>query len=167
MKPGVHQLKGEPAVASFAELRALASEAGGLDVRRSRLCAHASPDDDLHEMLIALHRDGYVRPHRHHGKPESALLIEGSMDVVFFSAEGRVERVLRMDREGVAYYRLTEPLYHTMLVRSATVVFHEVTRGPFRPEETEYAPWAPAAEAEAEILAWRAEVERQIDELSS
>ena len=160
-------MQGEPVLASFADLRQLAGEAEQLPLRRSRLCAHPSPEDDLHEMLIALHRDGYIRPHRHFRKPESVLLIEGEMDVVLFEDDGRLRQVLPMAREALAYYRLREPRFHTMVVRTPTVVFHEVTRGPFRAEDTEFAPWAPAAEAEAETLAaWRAELERRIDAFS-
>ena len=41
------------------------------------------------------------------------------------------------------YYRMAEPLFHSVLVRSATVIFHETTNGPFRREDTEFAPWSP------------------------
>ena len=47
------------------------------------------------------------------------------------------------------YYRVAESLYHTLLIRSEAAVFHEITNGPFRPGDTEFAPWAPA-ESDAE-----------------
>lgn len=34
-------------------------------------------------------------------------------------------------------------MYHTLLINSPVFVFHEITGGPFRREDTLFAPWAP------------------------
>jgi cupin fold WbuC family metalloprotein len=115
--------------------------------RRARLCAHPDPDDALHEMLIVLDRGTYVRPHRHAGKSESFHVIEGELDVVLFTANGVVCDVVRMGPYGSGrafYYRLMEPCYHTVLVGTPHALFHETTNGPFRRDDTEFAPWSPA-----------------------
>ena len=114
--------------------------------RRARLCAHPDPADPLHEMLICLARGTYVRPHRHAGKSESFHIIEGELDVVLFRHGGAVHEVIPMGpyQSGkVFFYRLTEPCYHTVLVNTPHVLFHETTNGPFNPADTEFAPWAP------------------------
>ena len=41
------------------------------------------------------------------------------------------------------YYRLSEPIFHTLIIRSEILVFHEITQGPFLREQTEFAEWAP------------------------
>jgi hypothetical protein len=41
------------------------------------------------------------------------------------------------------YYRISEPIYHALLIRSPFLVFHEVTEGPFLREKTEFPEWAP------------------------
>ena len=114
---------------------------------RSRICAHRDSSNTLHEMIITLSRSTYIRPHRHFGKCESFHIIEGELDVVIFDELGEITDVVRMGPHGAAeqsfFYRLADPLFHTVVVRSETVVFHETTNGPFVREDTEFAAWAP------------------------
>jgi len=127
-------------VAGLCE-RSLRSERG-----RARLCAHRTIADPIHEMVISLARGTYVRPHRHVGKSESFHTIEGELDVILFDDKGGVREVVRMGpyRSGKTFfYRLIEPYFHTVMVRSKVAVIHETTNGPFDPAETEYAAWAP------------------------
>lgn len=114
--------------------------------QRIRLCAHGSPDDRLHEMLIVHERSAYVRPHKHPGKTESAHIIEGLVDVVVFDDDGRIESVISMGNyeSGMKfYYRMAIPVFHTLIIRSDFLVFHETTDGPFERKDTVFAPWAP------------------------
>jgi cupin fold WbuC family metalloprotein len=114
--------------------------------RRIRLCAHRGVDDPLHEMLIIHTIDAYVRPHKHLGKSESFHVIEGEVDVVIFDEQGGVGQVIQMGsfRSGRPFfYRIGDPLYHTLLIRSPILVFHETTSGPFTRNQTVFAPWAP------------------------
>lgn len=114
--------------------------------KRVRLCAHSSPDDRLHEMLIVHERSAYVRPHKHPGKTESTHIIEGLVDVVVFDDEGRIESVIRMGDYASGktfYYRMAIPVFHTLIIRSDVLVFHETTNGPFDRRDTIFAPWAP------------------------
>lgn len=129
-----------------ADIAALKRAAEGNLRRRARLCAHRSIDAVLHEMLIVHTSDTYVRPHRHLGKAESFHVIEGEVDVVVFSDDGGIADVIPMGsfQSGRPFfYRIADPVYHTLLIRSAVLVFHEATTGPFRREATEFAPWAP------------------------
>lgn len=114
---------------------------------RARLCAHARTADPLHEMLICLAGGTYVRPHRHRGKSESFHVIDGELDVVLFRDDGTVGEVIPMGpypSGRVFFYRLSEPSFHTVLVNTPFALIHETTNGPFDPEGTEFAPWAPA-----------------------
>ena len=114
--------------------------------KRIRLCAHSSPDESLHEMLIVHERSVYVRPHKHPGKSESTHIIEGLVDVVMFDDEGRVEGIIRMGDYASGrtfYYRMAVPVFHTLIIRSDVLVFHETTNGPFDRRDTVFAPWAP------------------------
>ncbi len=115
--------------------------------RRARLCAHPGPDDPLHEMLIVLGRDTYIRPHRHAAKAESFHVIEGELDVVVFHDDGAVREVIRMGPYGSGlafFYRIMEPCYHAVVVNTPHVLFHETTNGPFNRADTDFAAWAPA-----------------------
>ena len=113
---------------------------------RSRLCAHKQSSDRLHEMIIVLGRPSYIRPHKHQAKSESFHVIEGELDVVIFDETGLVTDVVEMGdyRSGRNFfYRLEDPLFHTLIIRTPEVVFHETTNGPFRREDTIFAPWSP------------------------
>jgi len=114
--------------------------------RRIRLCAHRSIDDPVHEMLIVHTNDTYVRPHKHLSKSESFHVVEGAVDVVIFDDGGSVTDVIEMASFHSGhpfFYRIADPLFHTLLIRSPILVFHETTTGPFRREDTVLAPWAP------------------------
>jgi cupin fold WbuC family metalloprotein len=114
--------------------------------KRIRLCAHGNPDDRLHEMLIVHDRSAYVRPHKHLGKTESTHIIEGLVDVVMFDDDGQIARVISMGDYSSGrtfYYRMATPVFHTLIIRSDVLVFHETTNGPFDRKDTVFAPWAP------------------------
>jgi cupin fold WbuC family metalloprotein len=130
-----------------ADLAAFRERATRSTRKRARLCAHRTTADPLHEMLICLARGTYVRPHRHGGKSESFHIIEGELDVVLFHDDGTVREVIPMGPYAsgkVFFYRLAEPCYHTVVVNTPHVLFHETTNGPFDPADTEFAEWAPA-----------------------
>ncbi len=132
--------------------------------QRIRLCAHHSPGDRLHEMFIVHTSDCYVRPHKHLGKAESMAILEGEVDVVLFHDDGTIRQVIRMgdlNSGKLFYYRLSEPIYHTLLIRSQFLVFHEITEGPFLREKTVFPDWAPE-ERSADQRAFVARIETLI-----
>jgi cupin fold WbuC family metalloprotein len=127
----------------LAELKAAAT---GTARKRIRICAHRGVDDPLHEMVIVHTRGAYVRPHKHVGKSESLHVVEGVADVVFFDDDGEIREIVPIGDVASGrtfYYRLAAPWFHTLVVSSDVLVFHEVTNGPFRREQTVFAPWAP------------------------
>jgi cupin fold WbuC family metalloprotein len=150
---GFTSLTNEVSVATGGVVRVRATDCVDLVERgkaskrkRARLCAHPESADPLHEMLICLARGTYVRPHRHPGKSESFHIIEGVLDVVLFADDGTIREVIQMGpyhTGGVFYYRLIHACFHTVLVNTQHVLFHETTNGPFDPADTEFAPWAP------------------------
>jgi cupin fold WbuC family metalloprotein len=97
-------------------------------------------------MLICLARNCYIRPHRHR-KTESALVLRGECDLVLFDEQGEIQdvRTLSAAGSGRAFFmRLSEPTYHTYLLRTDFLLFLETTPGPLDRSLTEFAPWAPA-----------------------
>jgi cupin fold WbuC family metalloprotein len=130
--------------------------------KRARINAHKSLEDSVHEMLIALDRETYLRPHRHVGKSESFHVIEGIADVVIFDPAGGIVDAIRMGPPGgdrCFFYRQSESCFHTLVIHSPIFVIHETTNGPFAPDRTVFAPWAPeedAPEADAYVRDLRA-----------
>jgi cupin fold WbuC family metalloprotein len=135
--------------------------------RRARICAHKSNDDKLHEMLIAIAGDSYIRPHKHFGKSESFHIVEGMVDVAVFDDAGKLLDVVELGAPGSGrrfFYRLSESAFHTLVIRSDFLVMHEVTNGPFDPKQSAAAAFAPEESdrpgAQAYMQKVAAEVER-------
>ena len=138
----------ESAVAQIGprELNLLKQAALNSPRGKARVCAHRSNEDALHEMIIVHAGHAYVRPHRHHGKSESFHIVEGRVTVVLFDEAGTVVDRIPLGPPGSGrsfFYRLSDSLYHTVLFEDAMAVFHEVTNGPFLPEEADFAAWSP------------------------
>ena len=137
-----------------SDIAQLKIQASGNVRKRARLCAHPSPEDKLHEMFIIHSQDAYVMPHKHPGKSESFHIIEGQADIILFDDHGKVQEVVPMGEYGSGkkfYYRLNQPVFHTLLIFSEVLVFHEVTNGPFDKKDTVFAPWAPREGEEQKI----------------
>jgi len=60
------------------------------------------------------------------------------------------------------YYRLADPFYHTLLIRSDWLVFHEITNGPFKRDDTIFAPWSPELDDVAGAKQFMEELERKV-----
>jgi cupin fold WbuC family metalloprotein len=143
---------------SFLKQQALTSNR-----KRARICTHRSNDDALHEMLIAISAESYIRPHKHTSKVESFHIIEGQVDVVVFNDTGAIVDVVELGDVSTGksfYYRLSDSLFHTLLIHSDFLVVHEVTNGPFVANETILAPFAPLESHDDEALAYVADLGR-------
>lgn len=136
------------------DIEFLKERAGYNERRRIRLCAHKDIDDILHEMIIVLKKDAYIRPHKHLTKTESYHIVEGLVDIVIFDEIGNIVEVVRMGSYSsglVFYYRTSGPYYHVMLIRSDFLIFQETTNGPFKRSDTIFAPWAPEESDSAKV----------------
>lgn len=122
--------------------------------KRIRLCVHREIDNRVHEMLIIHRKDNYIQPHKHLNKTESFHIIEGSADIIIYDEQGTITEIIPMGKYGtdrIFYYRLSEPLFHTLRVISDYLVFHETTNGPFKKSDTIWAPWAPNENDQAAV----------------
>lgn len=134
--------------------------------RRCRLCAHPTSDATVHEMLIVHANDAYVRPHRHLGRAESFQVIEGTAIAAFFDEQGTVVDARRMTTPGnggAFFYRIPENTFHSLIIESAWLVFHECVQGPFDPDRCEFASWAPDGEESAAAAAFTKSLETDLD----
>lgn len=127
---------------TFVKHEALRAKTG-----RARICAHRSNNDSLHEMMIAITSGSYIHPHKHVDKVESFHIIEGEVDVVVLDDDGKVREVVELGDASSArkfYYRLADSYFHTLLIHTDFLIVHEVTDGPFSPERTLLADFAPS-----------------------
>lgn len=138
--------------------------------RRARINAHPDSKDLLHEMIIALEPGSYIRPHKHPGKSESFHIIEGAVDIVVFDDAGDIVRIvplLARGGGGAFFYRMSEPYFHTLLIKSELLIVHEVTNGPFKPEGTVFADFAPLDSEPQAAEAFMADVRTRAERFSS
>lgn len=164
IQEGVWESSGEVATIDRQDIEFLKEQAPSTPLKRARICIHRSPDAPIHEMIIALGRESYIRPHKHVAKPESFHLIEGRADAIFFDDAGAITNVVELAANESTFYHTIQGRYHMQIVRSAILVFHEVTSGPFRREETIYADWSPPEESPDEVARFLAEIERKLKE---
>ena len=132
---------------------------------RVRINVHPGGEDLLHEMFIAMSGKSYIHPHKHISKSESFHLVHGKVDIVVLDDAGEIIRVVPLAANGdggAFYYRMSAPLYHTLLIRSDTLVIHEITNGPFRKGESVMADFAPPETETAAVAAYLSELSRRV-----
>lgn len=143
------------------ELETLKERAAKNKRKRIRLCAHRSPEDKVHEMLIVHTRETYVRPHKHLKKTESFHVLEGEAELVLFDDGGKISDVIPLGdymSGKCVFYRMNRPIYHSLLIHTDFLVFHEASNGPFRREESIFASWSPAEEDEKGVASFISEL---------
>lgn len=114
--------------------------------KRARICFHSSPEDAQQEMLIVMHRESYVCPHKHMNKVETLTIIEGECVALLFDEVGQVRKNIRMtapSKGGAFFYRMPPGQFHSLQFTSKWVVFLETTIGPFSTTASQKASWAP------------------------
>ncbi len=131
---------------THGDMEWLKKKAGINPRHRIRLCSHPDFMDRLHEMLIVHKKDVCVPPHKHPEKSESIHIVEGLVDIITFNDDGSISQVLPLGEYGsgrVFYCRMNTSVYHTLLIHSEILAFHEITNGPFQKGDTLFAPWSP------------------------
>ena len=147
--PEVFTPAGDVVAVTRADVDFFKGEAAKTARRRVRLCAHMDVEDAVHEMLIVHECDAYVRPHRHFGKSESFHVIEGQGTVLLFDETGTVKAAVPLGDYASGrhfFFRIADACYHSLVISSPSLVFHECTKGPFRRQDTQFAPWSPPEE---------------------
>jgi glucose-6-phosphate isomerase len=126
-------------------------------MRRSRLCMHNSTEDQIQEMVIVIHGDTYLQPHRHPRHiTESYHMVEGEMTVFHFDDSGKIIRTIEMgplSQGKTLAYRLAQNTWHTVVPRTEYAVYHETFTGPFHKDKVvEYCNWAPVEGSDPEAI---------------
>jgi len=128
---------------SQEDINFLKSVAEKSDMKRARICTHKNNYSKTHEMLIALSKGSYIRPHLHLEKTESFHIVSGEVLVVTFDNFGNITKSRKLSIQDTFYYKCEPNIYHTVIPLSEVAVIHEVTPGPFLPGDTIYASFAP------------------------
>lgn len=114
--------------------------------KKIRFCSHKSPNELIHEMFIVHPKEMYVRPHKHINKIESMIVLSGEVDYILLNDQGEIDKIIEMGdiNSGKEFYISTkDETFHSLLIKSDFLVFLEITNGPFKKEDTIFAPWSP------------------------
>ena len=131
-----------------------------------RTCIHKSEEDNVHEMLIALTSNTYIRPHKHRINGESLQFIEGEAIAIIFNNDGTINQAFKVGESSSDYpfyYSMAKAVYHMLLVKSNYLVFKETTRGPFIRDDTLFPDWAPDGEDEKELKDFIVDLETRLE----
>ncbi|MBF0192932.1 MAG: cupin fold metalloprotein, WbuC family [Magnetococcales bacterium] len=124
----------------------LKKEAIKADLGRSRICLHTTHDDPIQEMIIVHTGRSLDRPHRHHGKSISIMVLEGVMRIPIFDDYGTVKNCFELSTisSGAPFVtRLSHGEWYACVPISDPVVIFESLGGPFSKGSNFYPSWAP------------------------
>lgn len=129
--------------ALFSELKQKAAKSPR---RRANYNVHKSSTDMVQRLFIAMMPDSYVRPHRHvqPHKWEFFMVVEGELDILFFSDDGVVKERVTLTAGGETSGIEIPPYTWHATVCSSPVVFMEVKQGPYEVTgDKGFASWSP------------------------
>ena len=132
-----------------------------------RTCIHKSEEDNVHEMLIALTSNTYIRPHKHRINGESLQFIEGEAIAIIFYNDGTINQAFKVGKSSSDYpfyYSMAKAVYHMILVKSDYLIFKETARGPFIRDDTLFPDWAPDGEEEKKLKDFIVDLETRLKE---
>ena len=89
-------------------------------------------------------------------------------DAVFFNDNGNISNVIQLGDYSTGlqfFYRMEDPIYHTLIIRSKYFVFHEVTKGPLDRLDTSFAPWAPLDDNSPDVTHYMNKLVKKVDKI--
>jgi cupin fold WbuC family metalloprotein len=106
---------------------------------------HASHDETIQRMCMAMEPGTYIRPHRHPDKWELLLIISGAMLVLGFDDSGKVLTRTQLVAGGeTCGVENPAGTWHAVATLEPSTVVLEVKHGPYLPTgEQDFAHWAP------------------------
>ena len=110
---------------------------------KCRICLHKNIKSTLHEMIIIHSKKSYIPPHRHSINSESLTILQGSANLLLFNRRGKlIKKVVLSDRKnGINFYKMNNSTFHSLIIKSKYLIFHEVTKGPFIKKNMINASW--------------------------
>ena len=107
---------------------------------RKRLNHNLHQSSDLVQRFLNVLQPGtYVQPHRHVRETQGAgfecfLVLQGSIGLLLFNAQGELIQRERLDAEGpLRGIELAEKQFHSLVALQANTVMFELKQGPYQP----------------------------------
>ncbi len=130
-----------------ALLDGLVSKAKASVRLRANYNAHASLDDPVQRLFIAIEPGSYVQPHRHpeQEKWEFFMVLRGRLAALIFDGQGKVLRREELSPGGPVHgFEIPANSWHSVVALEPGSVFFEIKHGPYMPlSDKDFAVWAP------------------------
>lgn len=114
---------------------------------RANRNVHASLDELVQRLFIAIEPGSYVRPHRHPEaeKWEFFMVVRGRLAALLFDEQGQVLRREELTPGGPLHgFEIPPNTWHCVVALESESVFFEVKQGPYTPlSDKDFASWAP------------------------
>lgn len=114
--------------------------------RRHRLCFHQNTEVSVHDIIIEYDSNSYIPPNKHIGKAETLCILQGRIEVFFFSDDGTCFKKVVMGPEGndVRVCRIPMNTWHGLRVISdEPCIMKETISGPYSKDSLMWAEFAP------------------------
>lgn len=140
----------------------LSDKAANAPRLRTHLNVHETLDANVQRLFIATEPDTYMRPHRHPEahKWEFFIVLAGEIDLLIFTANGKLQRRVEMAVEKTRAIELPPNTWHAYVCKKSGTLALEVKEGAYIPTPaSDFAPWAPAENSPeaAAYLQWMRE----------
>ena len=125
-----------------ADISKLVERARAAPTRRDRILMHASTENPIQEMIVALMYDSTVKPHYHPFGSESYYALSGTLEILWGLSPSKLTEKVILDasgQQGPAGLRLESGIWHTTRALSDCAVYLEIGAGPFNDKKTVYA----------------------------
>lgn len=97
-----------------------------------------SENDQSQRMLNAIEPDSVIPIHRHQKSSETAVVVRGKIEEVFFDGSGRETDTIELDHKGPCFaVNVPKGQWHTLRSLESGSVILEVKDGPFEPTKPE------------------------------
>lgn len=135
-------------VISQVDIQSLCAQARDVPRKRAHRNYHASYDEPIQRLLMAMQPGSYVRPHRHaeDQRWELMVVLAGCAGLLEFDEAGTViaRREMRPGGEQVGI-EIGAYTWHTLFALEADTILLEIKPGPYQPlSDKDFASWAPA-----------------------
>ena len=120
--------------------------------KRAHLCLHENSTDVVQRIVIAMHSDSLVIPHRHMQSHQSELIImlAGEADALLFDNKMTLTDRIPLKAKHNDVYAIAPTTWHSLVCMSETCIFLEIKGGPYDPSHAaEMATNTPAEATEA------------------
>ena len=110
-------------------------------IKRGHLNLHSSFDEKVQRLFIHLQQGSYVKPHFHELRHqwEMFVVIEGLIEVVFFSSKGvEVKKLLVGETQNCRAIEIHPNEIHSVECLSSSALILEIKEGPFSPETVKF-----------------------------